>query len=69
MKTMQELRGVVPTPALDRIAKPRVCYTNLHSTSLFSPMRAGSITGRNHNLPVFGVIGEVATGFPGYNYR
>ena len=40
--------GVIPTPALDRIAKSGLRYTNFHSTSLCSPTRAALITGRNH---------------------
>jgi Sulfatase len=32
--------GVVPTPAMDRIAKNGLRYTNFHSTSLCSPSRA-----------------------------
>ena len=59
--------GVVPTPALDRIAKSGLRYTNFHSTSLCSPTRAALITGRNHHVAGFGVVGEIATGFPGYN--
>ncbi|MGZ3407500.1 MAG: sulfatase-like hydrolase/transferase, partial [Polyangia bacterium] len=59
--------GVVPTPALDRIAKDGLRYTNFHSTSLCSPTRAAIITGRNHHVAGFGVVGEVATGFPGYD--
>jgi len=59
--------GVVPTPALDRIAKAGLRYTNFHSTSLCSPTRAAIITGRNHHVAGFGVVGEVATGFPGYD--
>ena len=59
--------GVVPTPALDRIAKSGLRYTNFHSTSLCSPTRAALITGRNHHVSGFGVVGEMATGFPGYN--
>lgn len=59
--------GVVPTPALDRIAKAGLRYTNFHSTSLCSPSRAALITGRNHHVAGFGVVGEIATGFPGYN--
>jgi len=31
--------GVVPTPAMDRIAKNGLCYTNFRSTSLCSPSR------------------------------
>ena len=59
--------GVVPTPALDRIAKSGLRYTNFHSTSLCSPTRAALITGRNHHVAGFGVVGEIATGFPGYD--
>jgi arylsulfatase A-like enzyme len=59
--------GVIPTPALDRIAKSGVRYTNFHSTSLCSPTRAALITGRNHHSVGFGVVGEIATGFPGYD--
>ncbi len=32
--------GVVPTPALDRIAAQGLRYTNFHSTALCSPTRA-----------------------------
>jgi arylsulfatase A-like enzyme len=59
--------GVIPTPALDRIAENGLRYTNFHSTSLCSPTRAALITGRNHHSVGFGVISEIATGFPGYN--
>jgi hypothetical protein len=59
--------GVIPTPALDRIANNGLRYTNFHSTSLCSPTRAALITGRNHHAVGFGVITEQSTGFPGYN--
>ena len=59
--------GVVPTPALDRIANSGLRYTNFHSTSLCSPSRAALITGRNHHVAGFGVVGSIPTGFPGYN--
>ena len=59
--------GVVPTPALDRVAKTGLRYTQFHSTSLCSPTRAALITGRNHHSGGFGVITELSTGFPGYN--
>jgi len=59
--------GVIPTPALDRIAKMGLRYTNFHSTALCSPTRAALITGRNHHTAGFGVISELSTGFPGYN--
>jgi arylsulfatase len=59
--------GVVPTPALDRIAKAGLRYTNFHSAALCSPTRAALITGRNHHVAGFGVVGEAVTGFPGYS--
>jgi arylsulfatase A-like enzyme len=59
--------GVVPTPALDRIANEGLRFTNFHSTSLCSPSRAALITGRNHHVAGFGVVGEMATGYPGYD--
>jgi arylsulfatase A-like enzyme len=59
--------GVIPTPTMDRIAKEGLRYTNFHSTSLCSPSRAAIITGRNHHSVGYGVVGEIATGFPGYD--
>ncbi len=59
--------GVIPTPALDRIAKRGLRYTNFHSTALCSPTRAALITGRNHHSAGFGVVSEQATGYPGYD--
>src|SRR5208337_2729518 len=46
--------GVIPTPALDRIAKAGLRYTQFHSTALCSPTRAALITGRNHHSVGFG---------------
>jgi len=59
--------GVIPTPALDRIANMGLRYTQFHSTALCSPTRAALITGRNHHSVGFGVITEQSTGFPGYD--
>jgi len=59
--------GVIPTPALDRIANAGLRYTQFHSTALCSPTRAALITGRNHHSVGFGVIAEQATGDPGYD--
>ncbi len=59
--------GVIPTPALDRVAANGLRYTNFHSTALSSPTRAAIITGRNHHSAGFGVVAEQATGFPGYD--
>src|ERR1700756_3844375 len=59
--------GVIPTPTMDRIAAQGLRYTNFHSTALCSPTRAAIITGRNHHSAGFGVVGEAATVFPGYD--
>ena len=59
--------GVIPTPALDRIAKAGLRYTQFHSTALCSPTRAALITGRNHHSAGFGVVSEQSTRFSGYN--
>ena len=50
--------GVIPTPAMDRIAKAGLRYTQFHSTALCSPTRAALITGRNHHSVGTGVIAE-----------
>src|SRR5271165_1253421 len=59
--------GVIPTPTMDRIAQMGLRYTQFHSTALCSPSRAALITGRNHHSVGFGVIGELSTGYPGYD--
>jgi arylsulfatase A-like enzyme len=59
--------GVIETPALERIAKAGLRYTQFHSTALCSPTRAALITGRNHHSVGYGVIGELSTGYPGYD--
>ena len=41
--------GVIPTPAMDRLAQNGLRYTQMHSTALCSPTRAALITGRNHH--------------------
>jgi hypothetical protein len=46
--------GVIPTPALDRISKAGLRYTEFNSTALCSPTRAALITGRNHHSVGFG---------------
>ena len=59
--------GVIPTPAMDRVAKEGLRYNRMFSTALCSPTRAALLTGRNHHSAGFGVISEQSTGFPGYN--
>ena len=59
--------GVIPTPAMDRIAKMGLTYTRFHTTALCSPTRAALLTGRNHHSVATGVVVDQATGYPGYN--
>ena len=59
--------GVIPTPNMDKLARAGLRYTQFHSTALCSPTRAAIITGRNHHSVGFGIIGEMATGYPGYD--
>jgi hypothetical protein len=48
--------GVIPTPALDRLADNGLRYTNFHSTAVCSATRAGVITGRNHHQMGYGTV-------------
>jgi arylsulfatase len=59
--------GVIPTPALDRVAQMGLHYTRFHTTALCSPTRAALLTGRNHHSVATGVVVDQATGYPGYN--
>jgi arylsulfatase A-like enzyme len=59
--------GVIPTPAMDRVATNGLRYTHFHSTAVCSPTRAALISGRNHHQMGFGTVSETATGYPGYN--
>jgi arylsulfatase A-like enzyme len=59
--------GVIPTPAMDRIADAGLRYTAFHTTALCSPTRAALLTGRNHHSVATGVVVDQATGYPGYN--
>ena len=59
--------GLIPTPALDRVAKMGLRYTRFHTTALCSPTRAALLTGRNHHSVGTGVVVDQATGYPGYN--
>ena len=59
--------GPIPTPALDKLAAEGLRYNQWHTTALCSPTRAALLTGRHHHEAGFGVISEIATGFPGYD--
>jgi arylsulfatase A-like enzyme len=59
--------GVIPAPALDRIAQNGRRYTQANSTALRSPTRAALIAGRGHNSVGFGVISELSKRYGGYD--
>lgn len=59
--------GIVPTPALEKLAQRGLRYTQMHNTALCSPTRAALLTGRNHHAVAFGNIAEGSTGYPGYD--
>src|SRR5205809_1048852 len=59
--------GVIPTPALDRIAKAGLRYIQFHYTALCCPTRAALSTRRNNHSLAFGVISQLSTGYPGYD--
>ena len=59
--------GLVRMPTAERIAAQGLKYNQFHTTALCSPTRAALLTGRNHHTAHSGNIGELATGFPGYD--
>lgn len=59
--------GVVQTPELDKLAAEGLRYNNFHTTGMCSPTRAALLAGRNHHRVGFGIIGDLAGGYPGYN--
>lgn len=61
--------GPIPTPTLDRLAQAGLRYNEFHTTAMCSPSRAALLTGRNHHKVGFGILSEMATGFPGYDGR
>ena len=59
--------GLIPTPALDALAKGGLRYTRFHVTALCSPSRAALLTGRNNHAVGMGTITNLGTDYPGYN--
>src|SRR4051812_18806953 len=56
----------ISTPNMDKLAAGGLRYTSFHTTAMCSPTRAALLTGRNHHAAGVGIVGERATGFPGY---
>ncbi len=59
--------GLIPTPALDKLASEGLRYNRFHTTALCSPTRAAMLTGRNAHVSGNGSVTEMSSGFPGYN--
>jgi len=59
--------GLIEMPTAERLANNGLRYNQFHTCALCSPTRAALLTGRNHHTAHSGVIGELATGFPGYD--
>jgi len=59
--------GLVRMRTSERLAREGLTYCQFHTTGLCAPTRAALLTGRNHHSATFGVVGEMATGFPGYS--
>ena len=59
--------GLVEMPTAERLFKNGLTYNQFHTTALCSPTRAALLTGRNHHSVHTGMIGELGTGFPGYD--
>jgi arylsulfatase len=57
--------GPVNMPALDRLAKGGLRYTNFHTAPVCSPTRVAMLTGRNSHSANMGGVAEMGTGFPG----
>src|SRR3977135_872967 len=55
--------GVIPTPALERIAQAARRHPAFTHTALCSPTRAALITGRNQHSVGSGVIGKLSPAF------
>lgn len=58
--------GEVKTPAFSKLAKEGIMYNTFHTTSICSPTRAATLTGRNHTRVGSGTIAERAVAFDGY---
>lgn len=61
--------STIRTPAIDRIAREGLRYTNFHTTAVCSPTRASLLTGRNCHAVGFGHVTERLAGYPGYSMR
>lgn len=59
----------IRTPHIDRLAAGGLRMRNFHTTGMCSATRSCLLTGRNHHLNHMGAVAEIATGYPGYDFR
>jgi arylsulfatase len=59
--------GPVPTITFDNLAAQGERYNAFHTTALCAPTRAALLTGRSPHKVGYGMIPELARGYPGYN--
>ncbi len=58
--------GLIPTPAMDGIARDGLRYNRFHTTAICSPTRASLLTGRNPHAANVGTVMNTATNHEGY---
>lgn len=59
----------IATPNIDRLAAAGIRLNDFNTTGICSATRSCLLTGRNHHSNHIGAIAELATGFPGYDFR
>lgn len=59
----------IRTPHIDRLAEGGTRLTHFNTTGICSATRSCILTGRNHHSNHMGAVAELATGFPGYDFR
>lgn len=57
------------TPNIDRLARGGLRMRHFNTTGICSATRSCLLTGRNHHSNHMGAVAELATGFPGYDFR
>ena len=59
----------IKTPNIDKLAANGLKLTNFNTTGICSATRSCLLTGRNHHSNHMGAVAELATGYPGYDFR
>lgn len=59
----------IATPNIDRLATGGIRLRHFNTTGICSATRSCLLTGRNHHSNHMGAVAELATGFPGYDFR